>query len=219
MNSETNYLDEAEFGDGPKCAVVLLLDTSTSMSGARIRALNEGLVTFQQDIQGNDLAKYRVDVAVVTFGSEVEVAQEFTPAADFDAAELEANGSTPMGAGICKALDLVEERKEHYRLNGNPVYRPWIFMITDGEPTDDCTVAKNRIAKAEKSNSVAFWAIGVAEANHARLAEISVRQPWKLNGLKFSELFLWLSNSLSAVSSSRPDDKVALPRPDTDLMV
>ena len=47
------------------------------------------------------------------------------------------------------------------------------------------------------------------------LRELSVRAPIKLRGLKFRELFMWLSNSLSGVSRSQPGDALALPAPDT----
>lgn len=220
-----NPLDDFNLDDaddlGPKCACILLLDVSGSMSGERIDALNDGLVFFQQDLDKRDLVKHRVDVAVITFGSEVTVAQDFIPAADFEAATLTASGATRMGGAIEKALDMLEERKEFYRLRGNPVYRPWIFLITDGSPTDDGVwqSAANRVREAEKKKAVIFWAIGVEGADQSTLAQISARIPWKLKGLQFGELFLWLSNSLGKVSSSTPGEAVALDKPTSDFVI
>jgi uncharacterized protein YegL len=40
-----------------------------------------------------------------------------------------------MDAGMRVALDLIEKRKRDYDSAGTPRHRPWIFMITDGGPT------------------------------------------------------------------------------------
>jgi uncharacterized protein YegL len=53
--------------------------------------------------------------------------------------------------------------------------------------------------------------VGVEGANLATLSSIVVRQPMKLIGLNFRELFVWLSASMQRVSQSRIDDQVALP--------
>jgi len=45
------------------------------------------------------------------------------------------------------------------------------------------------------------------------LKQISVREPLKLEGLKFRELFVWLSNSMKAVSQSIPGDAVKIESP------
>ena len=68
--SEMPSLDEAvEFAENPepRCPCVLLLDTSSSMQGLPIDALNQGLRTFKDELMKDPLASRRVEVAVVTF--------------------------------------------------------------------------------------------------------------------------------------------------------
>jgi uncharacterized protein YegL len=219
--AETCLLEEAvEFAENqePRCPCVLLLDTSGSMHGAAITALNEGLRAFQQDLAKDALASLRVEVAIVTFDSSVTVAQDWVTADRFQPPSLPARGATHMGAAIHKALDMLGERKASYRANGVAYYRPWVFLITDGEPQGESAEvverAAQRIREEEQSRRLAFFAVGVERANMTRLAEIvTVRPPIKLQGLKFTDLFLWLSASMQRVSHSRPEEQVALPPP------
>lgn len=216
--SDQFQLDEAvEFAENPeaRCPCVLLLDTSGSMQGTPIDALNEGLRAFKQDLMKNSLASRRVEVAVVTFDSDVKVAHEFVTADTFEPPTLTAQGLTCLGGGIHLALDILQERKALYRANGVAYYRPWIFMITDGEPQGEpepiIEQVKQRIKEDEANKRVAFFCVGVENANLNSLGYISVRTPLKLTGLNFTQMFLWLSASMSAVSHSRIDEQVALP--------
>jgi uncharacterized protein YegL len=52
----------------PRCACVLVLDTSGSMHGEKIAQLNQGLSEFATALQGDSVAQSRVDIAIVTFG-------------------------------------------------------------------------------------------------------------------------------------------------------
>lgn len=216
--SEILRLDEAvEFAENPepRCPCVLLLDTSGSMQGEAINALNDGLRTFKDDLSKNLLASRRVEVAVVTFDCDVNVVQDFVTADQFEPPTLAAQGLTNMGTAIHQALDILQARKAQYRTNGVAYYRPWLFMITDGEPQGEPEVVlqqvTQRIKDEEVNKRVAFFTVGVENANMTRLSEIAVRTPIKLKGLNFTELFLWLSASMSAVSQSQLDEQVALP--------
>jgi uncharacterized protein YegL len=214
--SQTKPLaEEVEFAlnPEPRCPVVVLADTSGSMQGEAIRALNEGLRELQQDLVKNSLAAKRVEIAVVAFDDQVEVRQDFVTANQFQPPVLDAGGVTNMGAAITKALDMVEARKDSYRKAGLNYYRPWIFLITDGAPTDSIDEAAKRVRESEAQKRVAFFAVGVEGADMAVLNRVTDpnRPPVKLQGLKFVELFVWLSKSIAAVGTSAPGQMVALP--------
>lgn len=204
----------ATFAENPesRCPCILLLDTSGSMQGPPIQHLNEGLQQFQQELMADSMAAKRVEVAIVTFGP-VNIVHDFVGAESFTAPVLTAQGATPMGSAIETALEMVRQRKNIYRQHGVSFYRPWIFLITDGSPTDSWENAAKLVHEGETSRGFQFFAVGVQGADMTALAKISKRAPINLKGLAFKELFAWLSNSLSAVARSQVDESVALSNP------
>ena len=195
----------------PRCACVLLIDTSGSMEGTPISELNMGLRTFQEDLTEDSLASRRVEIAIVTFGDGgVTKVQDFVTVDQFTAPELLAGGTTPMGEAINLSLDLVEHRKDEYKKNGISYYQPWILLITDGAPTDDWRAAAQRVKAETNARRVTFFAVGVRNADMDVLSQITPRA-MKLDGLRFKDLFVWLSQSQKRVSGSKPGDQTALP--------
>ncbi|HRC73012.1 MAG TPA: VWA domain-containing protein [Candidatus Competibacter sp.] len=204
----------AEFADNPepRCPCVLLLDNSWSMNGQPIVELNEGLAGFKEELLADSLAAKRVEIAIVSFGP-VQVVNTFQTAEHFTPPELTAQKDTPMGLAIMQGLELLSQRKALYREHGIPFFRPWVFLITDGAPTDDWKSAAAEVRKGEESRAFAFFAVGVEGANLDILQQISMRQPLRLRGLRFRELFQWLSNSMRSVSRSVPGTEVPLINP------
>jgi uncharacterized protein YegL len=203
-----------EFADNPepRCACLLLLDTSGSMKGAKIGQLTAGLQLFAEQLRADTMASKRVEVAVVTFGP-VRLMQPFVTADTFKAPDLTASGQTPMGEAIVRAIQLVAERKQAYRANGIGYYRPWIFLISDGAPTDYIGNAQQLIKEGEASKAFMFYAVAVENADIGTLAKVAVRQPLRLKSLSFAQLFVWLSDSLSSVSRSQIAETPTLQNP------
>ena len=212
--TEQIYFETTEFADNPepRCPCLLLLDVSGSMQGQPIVELNAGLTTFKDELAADTLAMKRVEVGIVTFGP-VQIALPFQGAASFYPPMLVAQGDTPMGSAIKQGLDMIRQRKDEYKANGISYYRPWVFLITDGGPTDEWQSAAAAVREGEASKSFAFFAIGVQGANMDTLQQISVREPLRLDGLRFRDLFSWLSSSLRSVSQSTPGMEVPLQPP------
>jgi uncharacterized protein YegL len=204
----------------PRVPCLLLLDVSSSMSGDKIQELNSGLETLRSELLKDELTARRVEVAVITFGGSVRVVQDFVSPSELKLPSLSAEGDTPMAAAILKAFELVEQRQARYEASDLDSYNPWIFMVTDGEPTDSSELlakAAQRIRQADghgRAKRVAFFAVGVDGANMERLTRISKRSPQKLRGLSFVRLFRWVSESLRRVSGSQIGDRVDLPAKD-----
>ena len=206
--------DAAEFADNPeqRCPCLLLLDTSASMRGTPIRELNAGLAAFKDELAADDLAAKRVEVAVLSFGPPTLVA-DFQTADAFVPPVLEADGVTPMGAAIEMGLSVLQERKASYKAAGVPYYRPWVFLISDGAPTDNWRTAADAVARGEEEGAFSFFAVGVEGADLDVMSQIATRDVLALDGLRFRDLFAWLSASMQSVSRSQPGDVVPLDNP------
>ena len=218
--NDHNFAEQMPFGTdsfadnpAPRCPCLLLLDTSGSMVGTPIEQLNAGLTDFKNALMEDSIAMKSVEVAVVTFGP-VKIESTFHTAPNFFPPIFTANSDTPMGSAIKQGLDLLRLRKEDYRANGIPYYRPWVILITDGAPTDEWQSVANLIKNGEDSKSFVFFAVGIGGADMGVLRQINVnREPLKLQGLKFRELFKWLSDSMGGVSRSAPGTAVSLTSP------
>ena len=205
---------------------VLVLDASLSMSSetssgkSRIELLNDGIKALEQALKEDETALTRVQLAIVIVGGpteDAEIMMDWTDVGHFTAFPLTTGGMTPLGKGVQIGLDLVAEGKENLRAAGISYTRPWMFVMSDGAPTDPSHIweaSARECYQAEVDKKVEIFCIGVEGANMDTLGELSEKPALMLDGVKFQELFQWLSESLSAASRSRPGDKLQLPSTD-----
>lgn len=201
----------------PRCPVALVLDTSGSMSGQPIAQLNAGIQLFIDEVKRDDLARWSVDLAIYTAGGSADCIQSFIGVEQIGGgAPLDASGGTPLGQAMRMALDDLEARKKAYRDAGVPYYQPWLLLISDGAPGDTWQDAAQRASALSAQRKLVSLPIGVEGADLDVLSQFSSKPAVALNGLKFCELFQWLSASMARVSASTSSDaSVQLPSMDS----
>lgn len=200
----------------PRVPVALCLDCSGSMMGEPIAELNEGVKTFYKAINDDEIARFSAEICIVTFGPVSLEADFATLDVRPQPPILSASGNTPMGEAVLLALDCLEQRKEAYKASGVDYYQPWLVLMTDGQPYGGSTQVLNeqinRVSSMVESEKLTVFPIGIGpRADMNVLQRFSPgRDALRLQGLKFSEFFSWLSKSVSRVSQSTPGDKVDL---------
>jgi uncharacterized protein YegL len=182
----------------------------------RMDELNAGLNQFFQELLEDASARRAAEVCVVAFASDAEIIRDFAPLSQSHlgmSLQVSKQDGTSLGAGVGLALQLLEQRKGEYKNAGVDYYQPWLVVITDGQPTDDThRQIAPEIRKLVEAKKLTIFPIAVGDLQDvSQLAVISPgRQPLKLRGAKFRELFQWLSRSVARVSSSIPGENVPL---------
>ena len=123
--------------------ICLCVDASYSMLlEQRIQKVNEGIRTAIQSFRENDIVADAIDLCVISFGGEsAKIEIPFQTAAQVEYHDIIASGQTPMGQAVALALKAIDERLEQYKDYGVTKFKPWLILISDGEATDDISVA------------------------------------------------------------------------------
>jgi uncharacterized protein YegL len=205
---------------------VLVLDASTSMGQRNpngeipINALNSGIVELERSLKADPVALTRVQLAIVCVGgpkNSADVIMDWTDCNYFEAFPLTANGSTPLAEGLLCALRLIEDGKAQLRAAGVSYTRPWLYVISDGEPTSQSQLWQRAVKEcrlAEEERKLEIFSIAVDGANMTKLGEISARPIVPLKGVNFQELFKWITASVTVAAKSRPGENIVLPPTD-----
>lgn len=216
MNNLLLRLEDLVNNPTARVPICLCLDTSGSMDGSPIKELNKGVQLFYDSIKDDETALYAAEISIVTFGGVAECIADFASLqVQPHAPKLYAGGKTPMGEAVNMSLDLLERRKNEYKDKGVDYYQPWLVIMTDGEPNGDSwelSRAIERTVDLVEKHKLTVFPIGIGkDADMNVLSKFSPkRPPLKLQGVKFSEFFEWLSKSVSRTSQSTPGESIKL---------
>jgi len=161
--------DPSEFTvEEPKSIpVVLLLDTSYSMSGQPIDMLNKAVEAMIAEFKKAETMETFIKLSIITFGSEngVDLHTSLTEVSKIDFQPLNVAGATPMGTAFKMAKAMIED-KEIFKGRD---YRPAIVLLSDGAPTDDWEQPLNDFISNGRSSKCDRMAVAIGSADESVL--------------------------------------------------
>ncbi|HEX3559892.1 MAG TPA: VWA domain-containing protein [Pyrinomonadaceae bacterium] len=205
--------------------VYLVLDCSGSMAGDPIEAVRAGMKALVADLRGDPQAVETAYLSVITFSSSAQQVCPLTELLAFQEPNLDASGSTAFGA----ALSLLEQRadsevrKTTEQQKGD--WKPLVFIMTDGQPTDTWEAAADRIKQKQKSfgRIIACAAGSGADSQLLKRVTGDVVQLNSLQPEALKQFFQWVSSSIKTTSYSLDqvvaDAPVTLPPPPPQVVV
>ena len=203
-NTGVSYTGETVFVDGKQYNVV-------SGGTSKLDGLNEGLQSFYSAVRNDDTTSQRLELAIITFNDVVKLVTSPSLVENITVPTLEADGETALVDAVYEAISLVNDRKEWYKSTNQPYYRPWIVLMTDGEPSSnqDISALAQQIKADTAAKKYVFMPIGVDNANMEVLQRLEGQMPAKkLKGTNFNSFFKWLSASMGTIVHAEEGSKV-----------
>lgn len=184
--------------------IYLVFDTSGSMSGEAIAAVNTGMHTLVSALRQDPYALETAYLSVIGFDTSAAVISPLTEVAMFQAPTLKASGLTALGA----ALGLLAERIEADVVKNTPSqkgdWKPLVFLMTDGEPTDDWRPGLERLRQVPTGVIVACAAGPRASTEVLKQITEAVVTLDTADSSTFNAFFKWVS-AASIQTSKRVD--------------
>lgn len=182
--------------------VYLLIDTSGSMHGEPIEAVRNGIQLLQNSLNEDPYALETAWVSVITFDSEARQVAPLTDITSFQAPEIHASGCTSLGGALKLLVDCVKTEVKKSTPEQKGDWRPLVFIMTDGVPTDDINPGIEAM-KTVKFGMVIGCAVGPS-ASETALKQITenVVALERADSATLKQFFKWVSTSVSTSSKS-----------------
>ncbi len=204
--------------------IYLLLDNSSSMAGPPMQAVRQGLTQMLADLRGNPQALESAYLSVIVFDNDARQVVPLTELTAFVEPKLEANGMTALAAGLYLLQDCLDKevRKSSPDCKGD--YRPLVFLMTDGEPSDAWEEIADKIKSERRANIIACAAGPGANTTVLKRITECVVLLHALQPDTIKAFFRWVSASVGVTSKNiaqRPGGgtPVNLPNPPAGFTV
>lgn len=182
--------------------VYLVLDTSGSMYGEPIEAVKNGVQTLISTLRSDPYALETAFISIITFNSSAQQVIPLTELPSFQLPNIDAGGCTALGEALGLLAQKIDAEVTKTTAEQKGDWRPLIFIMTDGEPTDSIANGLSEFKK-RKCGMVVACAAGQG-ANTKVLKQITenVVQLDTADSATIKAFFKWVSASISTSSKS-----------------
>lgn len=184
--------------------VYLLLDTSGSMHGEPIEAVKNGVQILLSNLRQDPYALETAYLSVITFNETAKQVVPLTELPSFQAPVLNASGTTSLGGALSLLASSIEREVAKTTAEEKGDWKPLVFIMTDGEPTDDWTKGLEALKKVRTGVVVACAAGPGADTSVLKKITEVVVSLDTADDATIKAFFKWVSASVS-VGSQKVD--------------
>lgn len=185
--------------------VYLLLDTSGSMSGEPIEAVKNGVQVMISLLRQNPQAIETAFLSVITFDSVAQQIIPLTDLASFQMVDIRATGTTALGEALKLVSNKIDTEVAQTTTEQKGDWKPLVFIMTDGIPTDDWQSGIVEFKKRKTSFTVACAAGSGADTSILKQITNDVVSLDNADSASISKFFQWVTASIG-VSSTKVED-------------
>jgi len=185
--------------------VYLLLDTSGSMYGEPIEAVKNGVQTLISTLRSDPYALETAYISIITFNSTAQQITPLTELAAFQQPSIDASGCTVLGGALSLLAQIVDSEVTKTTAEQKGDWRPLVFIMTDGAPTDDLNKGLADFKQRKFGMVVACAAGQGASTDTLKQITENVVQLDTADSATIKAFFKWVSASISTSSKSIED--------------
>ena len=180
--------------------VYLLLDTSGSMTGEPIEAVKSGVQVLLSSLRADPYALETAYLSVITFDSSARQVVPLTELPSFQQPALTVSGTTALGEALSVLASCIETEVSKSTADVKGDWKPLVFIMTDGEPTDNLQRGIDALKQVRTGVIVACAAGPHAKDEHLKkITEVVVRLD-TADSSSIKAFFKWVSASVSVGS-------------------
>ncbi|ATR79686.1 MULTISPECIES: vWA domain-containing protein [Gammaproteobacteria] len=184
--------------------VYLLLDTSGSMYGEPIAAVKNGVEMLLSTLRQDPYALETAYISIITFDSTAQQIVPLTDLINFKVPDLVASGTTALGSALTLVSSRIEKEVQKTTAETKGDWRPLVFVMTDGAPTDDWKKGVEKFKAARTGVVIACAAGRAAQTDVLKNITEIVLQLDTADSNTIKSFFKWVSASIS-VGSQKVD--------------
>lgn len=180
--------------------VYLLLDTSGSMTGEPIEAVKNGVQMLIAALRQDPYALETAFISVITFDSDARQLVPLTELSLFQMPDIQAQATTSLGAALRLCGEKIDQEVQKTTMEVKGDWKPLVFIMTDGEPTDDLQAGLREFQARKTGIVVACAAGGHANTQTLKAITDTVVQLDTADSSTIKAFFKWVSASISTGS-------------------